>query len=202
MSPPKDSFKRFLKGHITASIIKTLLSDAGYQVIPFGVENVLRELSYLNADEYIGVAEHLETVRFMPDFFVLDAESNTGKLVEVKYRASLKGYSGGKLVEGMSNYKNWLPIHLILFLNDTTGMEWGTEQLKHIRVFEITQDELELMKRYPNFFGFRSKAKTIQEVFPKLGSRYIDQTIKTAEEAILSAIRGIEAGPSPNVTPS
>jgi hypothetical protein len=66
---------RTLHGHVAAAAIEVLLVDAGYQVIPTGIERSLRELQTLGADRYLALAP--PQLRTTPDFFVLDLEPKT-----------------------------------------------------------------------------------------------------------------------------
>ena len=45
-------FDRRIKGAITESLVKTLLEDSDYRVIPLGIEEVVREVISLDEDEY------------------------------------------------------------------------------------------------------------------------------------------------------
>src|SRR5437016_13690562 len=42
-----------LPGHLVASVFEVLLVDAGYQVVPTGVERTIRELRAVKVDAYI-----------------------------------------------------------------------------------------------------------------------------------------------------
>lgn len=59
-----------LSGHLVATVIEVLLVDAGYQVIPLGIERVVRELRTADAQRYHQIAP--PRLRSMPDFLVIE----------------------------------------------------------------------------------------------------------------------------------
>ena len=69
-----------LSGHLVATVIEVLLADAGYQVIPLGVERIVRELRTVDAERFRQVAP--TRLRALPDFFVMDPDGGQGSLVE------------------------------------------------------------------------------------------------------------------------
>jgi hypothetical protein len=62
-----------LHGHVVAAIFEVLLVDAGYQVIPLGVERSVRELRAVGEEQYLSLIHPL--LRSIPDFSVLDVKS-------------------------------------------------------------------------------------------------------------------------------
>lgn len=78
-------YKNRLKGAITQVLLKSLLEDAGYRIVPLGIEEVLRELSSLEQEHYKQL-NLPPALRKLPDFFVADMEFKKTYLVEVKYR--------------------------------------------------------------------------------------------------------------------
>lgn len=78
-------FKERIQKEMSEAIVKAILEDAGYRVIDFGIERVLRELSCLTADQYNALG-FPDAARRLPDFTVLTREQDKKFLVEVKYR--------------------------------------------------------------------------------------------------------------------
>ncbi|MGH7908586.1 MAG: hypothetical protein ACRENW_01905 [Thermodesulfobacteriota bacterium] len=123
-----------LKGHTICSIFETLLVDAGYHVVPFGIERVIREVRPLHAKDYLSVMESWQNLRLMPDLFVLDLEKKKGWLTEVKYKKKLLK----SIVNEFKKYKRtWIPFHIVLALLKPPD-SW-TGEVKHIRVFEVNK---------------------------------------------------------------
>lgn len=61
------------------------MEDRNYQVVPLGIEAVIRETSYLTKEAYKNLA-FAKAIRSLPDYCVLDQASHNKFLVEVKYR--------------------------------------------------------------------------------------------------------------------
>ncbi len=161
-----------LPGHLVAAVFEVLLIDAGYQVIPTGIERSLRELRTVEADAYRALAH--PRLRSAPDYFVLDFEARQGRLTEVKFRQ----YIHPRLFDDLQVIqRDWAPFVLILAVAEPP-QEW-TGTVRHIRVFEIGS-ETPLNQQFFNEAGRR-----IQDVFPRLGNRWEDGTILKAQEAIL-----------------
>ncbi len=62
-------FTSKLKGQITQSLIECLLVDAGLQVMPLGIEQIVREVKSLSQDRYLA-AGISPTLRSLPDFLL------------------------------------------------------------------------------------------------------------------------------------
>lgn len=105
-----------LKGGITQTLIKSMLTDAGYKVVPLGVEEVIREVTTLDHVKYKQL-NLPEVLRKMPDFFVSDSESTKCWLVEVKYRKKWEPTVKKKLGEALKNQARlWGSIYVIILL--------------------------------------------------------------------------------------
>lgn len=161
-----------LPGHLVAAVFEVLLIDAGYQVIPTGIERSLRELRTIDAAAYRELAH--PRLRFAPDFFVLDVEARQGWLTEIKFRQ----YIHPRLFDDLQIVqKDWAPFVLLLAVAEPP-QEW-TGTVRHIRVFEI-DSATHLDQQF-----FREAGRRIQDVFARLGDRWEDGTILKAQEAIL-----------------
>ena len=166
--------EKIFRGHAVCTVIETLLTDAGYHVVPFGIERIIRELRPLSYEDYVGMTEKLGKIRKLPDLMVLDLDKKEAWPVEVKYRSKLtKEFSDemGKI--------EWKPFYLILSV--TSEKPWGTSLIDHIRVFKIEDED----KVSLDFFKNKDNARRIQDIFPRLSKKYPEKTIKKAEDLIL-----------------
>lgn len=73
-----------IKGWVTQAITKALFEDAGYMIIPYGIEEIYREFS-LNADVK-QIKSIPEAICKMPDFLLISPDKQRVRLLEVKYR--------------------------------------------------------------------------------------------------------------------
>lgn len=161
-----------LHGHMVAAIFEVLLVDAGYQVVPLGVERTVREIRAIGEERYLDLIH--PRLRSIPDFFVLDVDEEESWLTEVKYRA----YLHPRLLEDLEAIQqDWAPFTLVLAVREPPE-EWkGT--IRHIRVFEV-ESETELDLRF-----LKEEGQRLQDVFTRLGDRWEEATIERAQEAIL-----------------
>jgi hypothetical protein len=161
-----------LSGHLVASLVEVLLVDAGYQVIPLGIERIIRELRTADADRFRDVAP--PQLRALPDFFVIEPELNRGRLVEVKFRR----YLHSKLVEDIAAVQeHWAPMVLVLAVAEPPE-EW-TGAVHHLRVFEI-EPRSQLTRAY-----FATHGARMQDIFTRLTPKWPDATIRQAQDVIL-----------------
>lgn len=105
------------KGRLSETLLKTILGNAGYHVIPFGVETFIPALP---KNEYEKLPEKIRT---MPDFLVIepgvtDTRSGNSWLVEVKYIRKWNKNAKNNLCNKLKNQlKYWGPeIILLLFV--------------------------------------------------------------------------------------
>lgn len=109
-------FANRIKGAVTQALLRALLEDSGYRIIPFGVEETWRELAQLKEQDYLALRLP-KTLRQLPDFFVSDYPIKNTWLVEVKYRKewsnSIRDELGSQLLEQVNH---WSPLYLIVFL--------------------------------------------------------------------------------------
>ncbi len=161
-----------LHRHAVAAIFEVLLVDAGYQVIPLGVERTIRELRAVSQERFLKLAH--PRLRSMPDFFVLDLDAEKSWLTEVKYRP----YLHHRLIEDLEVIqREWAPFTLILAVREVPD-EWEAT-IRHVRVFEI-KPETQLGLGF-----FKERGEQLQDVFSRLGGRWEEGTIGRAQEAIL-----------------
>jgi hypothetical protein len=161
-----------LPGHVVASIFEVLLVDAGYQLIPTGIERTLRELRTVPVDAYLDLVP--PRLRFVPDFFVLDVEARQSWLTEIKFRRYLHPLLCGDL---RPMQRDWAPFVLILAVAEPPD-EW-TGIVTNIKAFTV-QPDTRLDEEFLRVGGMR-----LQDVFVRLGRRWGEGTILKAQDAIL-----------------
>lgn len=109
-------FANRVKGSVTQALLRALLEDGGYRIVPFGIEEVWRDLALLNEAEYAGL-KLPRTLRQLPDFFVASQSFDLTWLVEVKYRKEwsdkVREALGRQLKDQVTN---WSPLYLMVFL--------------------------------------------------------------------------------------
>ena len=109
-------FANRLKGGITQTLLRTLLQDGGYRIVPLGIEEVIREVSVLPVDAYTKLSLP-RVLRSMPDFFVAREDMQQTWLVEVKYRKEWNNQTRDKLgAQIREQVRAWGPLSLIIFL--------------------------------------------------------------------------------------
>lgn len=166
-----------LQGHLVASALEVLLVDAGYHVVPLGVERTIRELRSVRPEAYANLVHR--QLRSIPDLFVLDLAAQQSWLTEIK----LRRYVHPLLCEDLRRVQEtWAPFTLILAVADPPE-EW-TGNIRHLRVFQI-ESATPLDPVFLRYSGRR-----LQDVFARLAERWPDGTIQTAQEVILRIVAG------------
>ncbi len=145
-SEDRINYRNILKGKTFEIIVKTFLEDAGYHVFQTGIENIISGVNNMSREEYSEmVINRANSLRFLPDFFVIDRDNRKSWFLEVKFRNSLEPNIREQLAKDINDkYKMWRPLYLILFIKNIPP-EWrlreidGTDvRLKNMGVFEIT----------------------------------------------------------------
>ncbi len=75
-----------LKGSLAQAVVKAAFSHWNYRVVPFGVEETLREVTSLDLEQYRKLKLPV-TLRSAPDFIVASLDMSFAHLVEVKFRS-------------------------------------------------------------------------------------------------------------------
>ena len=186
MSNKSFSYPNMLKGNITQTILKTLLEDVGYTVVPFGIEEVFREIKDMPFEQkhYIPT-----TLWKMPDFIVLDKEQKEVFMVEVKYRQCFDSKTFKDLETSLKQQLEfWNPIYLMLFSGDISGIKVkaASEVVRIARVDLIDGEpfihyrrslEKNPVDHCPWSKVDFSKLTFVQEVFTNLKEKTADKTI-------------------------
>lgn len=164
-----------LPGHLVAAVFEILLIDAGYQVVPIGIERSVRELRIVDRDIYRSLVH--PKLRSVPDFFVLDVERREGWLTEIKFRR----YVHPRLLDDLLLVqRDWAPFVLILAVAEPPP-EWKGI-VRHIKAFQI-DPETRLDWQFLNDPTLR-----IQDVFSRLAEKWEEETIRKAQDAILRVV--------------
>jgi hypothetical protein len=161
-----------LAGHLVASVFEVLLVDAGYEVVPTGVERTIRELRAVTREAYRDLVH--PRLRWVPDFFVLDVEEQESWLTEVKCCQHIHPMLCDRL---RATQQEWAPFTLILAV--AKPPEAWTGLISHIRAFTIEADT-RLDHQFLSDHGAR-----LQDMFARLGKRWEEATIQKAQDAIL-----------------
>ncbi|WP_156465681.1 hypothetical protein [Methylobacterium sp. Leaf106] len=74
-----------LKGSLAQAVVKAVFSHWRYRVIPFGIEETLREVVTLDKEKYKELRLP-KIIRTMPDYIIASMDMNSVHLVEVKFR--------------------------------------------------------------------------------------------------------------------
>lgn len=131
-------FSNRLKKELTEGIVRSLLVDAGYRVIDFGIESTIREIESMKLEEYLRLSLP-RNLRIMPDLVVMDRDQTMSFMVEVKYR---NGWKIDLFEEIEEQVKTWGRIYLI-YVNgappeDKKGLQSPS---RNIRCCELTHHE-------------------------------------------------------------
>lgn len=208
-------FKNRIKGSVTQALVNGLLKDAGYQVVPLGIEEVIREIQDLSLEDYINLKVPTP-LRTLPDFFVRDPESNESFLIEVKYLKEWNSESVERLGKILKKQASaWNPFFLIILLgnnardHDTPSSYIGAIKLvlKEDSLFAVACKKNKESGRHTEFeIPWESvnwkcdkpgqnynTIRRIQDVFPKIAKEksLTDETLKKTC-SILKSLNGLD----------
>ena len=190
-------FKNRLKGKVTETLIEALLEAAGYRIIPLGVEEVVREVTTLNYEEYkaLNLSKNL---RSLPDFLVTDSNMSKNWLVEVKYRKAWNDNTASSLASDLADQvSTWGPLQLVVFLSGSDGSVSIPSSIVRTTKLVMSDGKVCVHKREAQYEGSGFDAKVIghedkyyplenikwgslsrvQDVFSQLGKHYDESTI-------------------------
>jgi hypothetical protein len=105
-------FANRIKKEMTEGIVRALLADAGYRVIPFGIERVLREVECQSEDEYKNL-HFPDAVSRQPDLAVMNRQQDQKFFVEVKYRAAWSNEVLDYMAEQVELFKDLVLVFLV-----------------------------------------------------------------------------------------
>ncbi len=98
------NFENRIKKEMTEGIVRAILDDAGYHVIDFGIEKIVRETVTMPKTDYLNLA-FPDVMRNAPDLVVLDKSKQNKILVEIKYRTKWDGEIFEEVKEQVKQYK-------------------------------------------------------------------------------------------------
>ena len=172
-----------LKGAITQTLLKSLLEDAGYRIVPLGIEEVIREIKVLGKKQYLSL-KLPDNLRSLPDFFVTDRKVSKVWLLEVKYRKSW-GPSTRKILEpGLKQQvKEWDPLYFMMFLGHPFEDNESPSYRMRVARLSIRKDQLVVIDKEGDVQVNWNKANwtdfsRVQDVFKKLDKKWEKQTIE------------------------
>lgn len=180
-------FERRIKASITQTLFRALSEDAGYHIVPLGIEEVIREVKGLSARKYLNLDLSSE-LRTLPDFFIADEPFEKAWLIEVKYRKHWNDASKRELKRVMEKQvKKWQPVFLVLFLGEKAR---DTETpASYIGIIKLTfENQLlcsRLKKRFPGELWETKPWDAIdwgtfnrfQDIFTEVGTKWMNRTL-------------------------
>jgi hypothetical protein len=113
-------YSNLLKGRISETIIDVLLKDAGYHVIPLGIESTIREITLLDHKDYSRRLKNFrDNLRTLPDFLITTKDLSNFWLVEIKYRKKWdKGTQKQLGKDLMLQARCWSPLLTVILLGE------------------------------------------------------------------------------------
>jgi len=190
-------FLNRLKKELTEGVIRAVLHDAGYRLIDCGIENVVREVTCLDALEYSGL-DFPKAMRSLPDFIVMDRKQKEKYLVEVKYRAE---WSNKIFDEIQDQVKLFNEVVLVFFKSSPEkAKDMEPSPAAYIRCCRVRwyDDEIQIYasqgkgasRAWRPRSEFNSKSwewwgmETLQSMFPLLENSKDEGTLLTAIESL------------------
>lgn len=195
------NFENTIKKEITENVIRGLLMDAGYSVQRMGIENQVPYIEEMDIPSYV-LLNLPKALRDSPDLFVLDKECNEHLLVQVKFRNDWDDKLFASLKDSVRTYRQIVLVY-ILAKHPSRKLEFDESPSGYMRCCRLTLDEScdevmvevfcrddkKLIRQEPlDFFGKHVedwwRLKPIQNIFPRLNNRKIDNTIKSVIDSI------------------
>jgi len=172
-----------LKGAVTQTLLRSLLEDAGYRIVPLGIEEVIREIKVLGRKEYLSL-KLPKNLRKLPDFFISDKKVNEAWLLEVKYRKFWKPSVKKSLgLELKQQVEEWKPLYVMIFLGHAVFNEKLPSYWMKVARLSIHKNQLvvitkrgEVLDTWDNV-GW-SELSRVQDVFEDVGDQWESQTIE------------------------
>ncbi len=191
-------FENRLKRELSQGVLKCLLEDCGYHVIPLGIEAVIREIACLDKEAYKNL-DFSDAVRFLPDFCILDRSLKHKFIVEVKYRWD---WDGNILKEVSNQVRMFRDIILVVFIGNPSDIRyptWPSKYVRSCRMYISEQNQVCAEVKGTNG-GDTTKAIFVEEEdLSKLNwwnlrilqNYFSDLKISKEEESLVKAIKSI-----------
>lgn len=195
-------FGNRLKRELSQGVFKCLLEDCGYHVIPFGIEAVIREITYLDKEAYTKL-DFSDAVRFLPDFCILDRDLKHKFIVEVKYRWD---WDGNILREVINQVRMFKDIILVIFIGNPPDLKdiaypiWPSRYVRCCKMYMSGQNQVcAEVKDTSAQDTIKTKPIFIEKDLSKLSwwnllilqSYFPDLQLSKAEESLVQAIKSI-----------
>jgi hypothetical protein len=130
-------FENRLKRELSQGVLKCILEDCGYRVIPLGIEAVIREIACLDKEAYKNL-DFSDAVRFLPDFCILDQSLKHKFIVEVKYRWD---WDGNILKEVSNQVRMFEDIILVIFIGNPPDIRYPNWPSTYVRCCKMYMSE-------------------------------------------------------------
>jgi hypothetical protein len=166
-------YSNVVKGHITQSLLKSLLERAGYRVTRLGVEEVFNEIIYLNEEKYRAL-NLPENLRFLPDLLVAEHNLERAFLVEVKFRKAFTEESAKSLYEELERQrKHWKDSYAVIMVANS----WADDNKFHqdyIRVLRPDETEKLIDTKWIRQSDPKRNYECIWKALPKLNDVFLE----------------------------
>ena len=191
-------FTNRVKGNLNEILVKILLEDVGYQVVPLGIEQVASEVKALTREEYksLGLRPQLRT---LPDFLVIDRGNGCHWLLEVKYRKKWDYKTMKDMKKRLTDQaKCWGPFYLLVVLGKAGYNRKAYHHSQHAKVFCLDYAEDQQLtycatgdgwQTYPDdvWKDWKDYGKSLTETFDKLKTE--EKTVEGTVDACIKAIK-------------
>jgi len=140
-------FENRLKRELSQGVLKCLLEDCGYRVIPLGIEAVIKDIACLEKEAYKNL-DFSDAVRFLPDFCILDQNLKHKFIVEVKYRWN---WDGNILKRVSNQVRMFKDIILVVFIGNpqsgkhtvsSTHRSWPSTYVRCCKMYTSEQNRV------------------------------------------------------------
>jgi len=183
------NFDDLVKGHVTQTLLSTMLAGVGYTVHRLGVEEIVPELRGPNNPK---VREHLpERLRFIPDLLVIDPETGDVYLVEVKFRVSTSEDVFLLVLREIEDRRRYWPEAQTILLRAEPRVSRGYHQ-DHIRVITPELKVSELKRSISSPPGWWEGLPQLQDVFRRIFDRFDNQQIADSITQVLRDLSTLE----------
>ncbi|MBA4796363.1 MAG: hypothetical protein H2043_03100 [Rhizobiales bacterium] len=178
-----------LKGSLAQAVVKAAFSHFEYRVVPFGIEETVREVASLSLKKYEELALP-KTLRQTPDFIVASLDMSRAHLVEVKFRKEWSDQVRKNLFHILRNQvRSWGGKLIVVFVfRDFFGKGTCLKCLS-LQVLEDGMRYLEVVSPSGAVKNFNDVTETdfcdLSAVFPKVETHAPD--FKSALASIVSA---------------
>jgi hypothetical protein len=135
-------FTNVVKGHVTQTLLTTLLERGGYRVTRLGIEELFGEIKYLEMQQYLALNLPLQ-LRYLPDLLVAELDMTNVFLVEVKFRRGFDSQSVKSLHDELRKQREYWPqSYAVIMIADPVIPGRGHYHQDHIRVLKPNETDM------------------------------------------------------------